>query len=93
MHYILPLHEITVKDRGSAGGKAAALGSLVSRGIPVPRGICISARAYSAYMDGTGLRERIMTNENIPRSLRGLPIALVTAALMSIAFMGFAGLI
>jgi electron transport complex protein RnfA len=40
-----------------------------------------------------GLRERIMTNENIPRSLRGLPIALVTAALMSIAFMGFAGLI
>ena len=37
-----------------------------------------------------GIRERI---EEMPRCLRGLPIALVTAGLMSIAFMGFNGLI
>ncbi len=40
-----------------------------------------------------GIRERIETCNNIPRCLRGLPIALVTAGLMSIAFMGFSGLI
>lgn len=40
-----------------------------------------------------GIRERIGMNENMPKCLRGLPIALVTAGLMSISFMGFAGLI
>ena len=39
------------------------------------------------------LRERIDGNDNIPESLRGLPITLFTAALMSIAFLGFQGLI
>ncbi|MEG1603774.1 MAG: electron transport complex subunit RsxA [Cloacibacillus sp.] len=40
-----------------------------------------------------GIRERIEMNTEMPRCLRGLPIALVTAGLMSIAFMGFNGLI
>jgi electron transport complex protein RnfA len=40
-----------------------------------------------------GVREQIDRNTNIPRCLRGLPIALVTAGLMSIAFMGFSGII
>jgi electron transport complex protein RnfA len=40
-----------------------------------------------------GIRERIEISENMPRCLRGLPIALVTAGLMSIAFMGFSGII
>jgi electron transport complex protein RnfA len=40
-----------------------------------------------------GIRERIDDNAGIPKCLRGLPIALVTAGLMSIAFMGFAGII
>jgi electron transport complex protein RnfA len=40
-----------------------------------------------------GIRERINGNEDIPKCLRGLPIALVTAGLMSIAFMGFTGII
>ena len=39
------------------------------------------------------IRERIDNNENIPVVLRGLPITLFTAALMSIAFLGFKGLI
>lgn len=40
-----------------------------------------------------GIRERIEMNQNMPKCLRGLPIALVTAGLMSISFMGFSGLI
>ena len=40
-----------------------------------------------------GLRERMEYNDKIPHCLRGLPIALVTAGLMSIAFMGFSGII
>ena len=40
-----------------------------------------------------GIRERIETNEGIPDSLQGLPMALITAGLMSIAFMGFTGII
>lgn len=39
------------------------------------------------------IRERIDNNENIPVILRGLPTTLFTAALMSIAFLGFQGLI
>lgn len=40
-----------------------------------------------------GIRERIEASPTMPKSLRGLPIALVTAGLMSIAFMGFSGII
>ena len=39
------------------------------------------------------IREKTDNNENIPKVLRGLPITLFTAALMSIAFLGFQGLI
>jgi electron transport complex protein RnfA len=39
-----------------------------------------------------GIRERIEKN-NIPKSFRGVPITLITAGLMSVAFLGFAGLI
>lgn len=40
-----------------------------------------------------GVREKLEHCETMPRCLRGLPITLVTAGLMSIAFMGFSGLI
>jgi electron transport complex protein RnfA len=40
-----------------------------------------------------GIRERMAQNTGIPKCLQGLPIGLVTAGLMSIAFMGFAGII
>jgi len=39
-----------------------------------------------------GIRERI-ENNNIPHTMKGSPILLVTAGLMAIAFCGFAGLI
>ncbi len=39
-----------------------------------------------------GLRERMENNTEIPKSFQGSPIVLITAALMAIAFSGFAGL-
>lgn len=39
-----------------------------------------------------GLRERMETND-IPESFQGSPIVLITAGLMAIAFLGFAGLL
>ena len=39
-----------------------------------------------------GLREKIEYND-IPKPFRGTAIVLITAALMSIAFMGFSGMI
>lgn len=38
-----------------------------------------------------GVRERL-ENANIPEFLKGMPITLITAALLSIAFLGFSGL-
>lgn len=40
-----------------------------------------------------GLRERMEENESIPACMQGLPLSLLTACLMSIAFLGFQGLI
>ena len=39
-----------------------------------------------------GIRERL-ENADIPKPLQGFPISLITAGLMSIAFMGFKGLV
>ena len=40
-----------------------------------------------------GLRERINQNQDaLPRGMRGAPIVLITAALLSMAFMGFSGI-
>ena len=39
-----------------------------------------------------GVRERISSN-NIPKAFQGFPIALITAGLMSIAFLGFSGML
>lgn len=38
-----------------------------------------------------GIRERMQYN-NIPKPLQGFPVALISASLMSMAFMGFSGL-
>ena len=39
-----------------------------------------------------GLRERLDLCD-VPKSLKGIPIALITAGILSLAFMGFAGLV
>ncbi len=39
-----------------------------------------------------GMRERLET-ANVPTSLKGIPIALITAGILAMAFMGFSGLV
>jgi electron transport complex protein RnfA len=39
-----------------------------------------------------GIRERLEFAD-VPRSLRGVPVALIVAGLLSIAFLGFSGLV
>ena len=39
-----------------------------------------------------GLREQIALNK-VPKPFRGIPIALVTASILAMAFMGFSGLV
>jgi len=40
-----------------------------------------------------GIRQRIDNNTSMPKALQGFPISLITAGLMSIAFLGFQGLL
>jgi electron transport complex protein RnfA len=39
-----------------------------------------------------GLREQLSLN-NVPKAFKGIPIALVTAGILAMAFMGFSGLV
>ena len=58
----------------------------------VINGIGISIGFTIAIVILAGIRERIEHN-NIPESFKGMPITLVTAGLMAIAFFGFPGII
>lgn len=52
-----------------------------------------SALGYGlALIIFAGLREQ-MELSNIPKAMKGSPIALITAGILSLAFMGFAGLV
>ncbi|MGN1334081.1 MAG: electron transport complex protein RnfA [Anaerovoracaceae bacterium] len=41
----------------------------------------------------SGMRSKLEGNEAIPKSFQGVPITLVTAAMLSLGFMGFGGLV
>ena len=58
----------------------------------VVNGIGISVGFTIAIVILAGIRERNEHN-NIPESFKGMPITLVTAGLMAIAFFGFSGII
>ena len=55
-------------------------------------GVGISIGFFIAIVIMAGIRERIEFNE-LPKSFKGMPIVLVTAGLMAIAFIGFSGLL
>ncbi len=55
-------------------------------------GISIAVGFTIAIVLMAGVRERIEDND-IPESFKGMPIVLLTAGLMSIAFVGFSGLV
>ena len=54
-------------------------------------GFCAAIGFTLAIVLFAGIRERL-ENADIPEFLKGFPIALITAGLMSIAFLGFSGL-
>ncbi len=56
---IVLLAEAAGAGGGLVGGKAARLGSLIQAGFRVPRGFCITTRAYEHFIAEAGLRARI----------------------------------
>lgn len=52
-----------------------------------------SALGYSLVLIAFSAIRIKLDSQNVPRAFKGLPIAFITAALMSLAFLGFAGLI
>ena len=60
MNLILSAHEIGASDLPRVGGKALALGALSRAGCRSPDFLCVTAEAYNAFLDGAGLRERIL---------------------------------
>jgi electron transport complex protein RnfA len=54
--------------------------------------IATSIGFFLALVVFAGIREQLDLYE-IPKAMKGAPIALVTAGLLSLAFMGFAGLV
>ena len=41
----------------------------------------------------SGVRTRMSDNENVPECMKGLPITLIAASIVSLAFLGFAGIV
>jgi pyruvate,water dikinase len=56
---IVPLAEAAGAGDGLVGGKAASLGSLIQAGFRVPRGFCITTRAYEQFIDEAGLSRHV----------------------------------
>lgn len=52
----------------------------------------ISAGFFIAIVIMAGIREKMETNDDVPKAFQGTPITLITAGLMAIAFFGFAGI-
>ena len=51
--------DLTRADVPWAGGKGANLGEMTHAGVPVPPGFVVGAPTYAAFVDETGLRERL----------------------------------
>jgi len=64
MKILIPLSQIRPADRSRTGAKGVALASLSQAGFSVPKTFCLAADTYTAYVDSTGLRERILLELN-----------------------------
>jgi rifampicin phosphotransferase len=56
---VLPLGAEGSEIHDRVGGKAANLSRLILSGFPVPPGFCVTTRAYSTFLDDTGLGEKV----------------------------------
>jgi pyruvate, water dikinase len=61
--WILWFDQLGIEDVGLVGGKNASLGEmyrlLVPKGVPIPNGYAVTATAYRAFLDKSGVREKI----------------------------------
>ena len=64
MNWILDIDEIHPEDRPRVGGKAFNLARLHENGFPLPQTVCLTTRAYEAFVDSAGIRERIQMELN-----------------------------
>ena len=54
---------------------------------------CLGAYRFAlALVLFAGIRERL-DFEDVPKAFKGIPIALITAGILAMAFMGFSGLV
>jgi len=56
---VRPFSQIKKKDVQLAGGKGASLGEMTSKGVPVPPGFVILAKAADQFMEETGLARTV----------------------------------
>ena len=59
----------------------------------VVNGVGAALGFFLAIVLFAGIREKMEVSSNIPKPFEGFPIALISASLMSIAFMGFSNLV
>ncbi len=56
---LIPLHGGADLDEGLTGGKAGSLARLCRAGYAVPRGFCLTTRAYEEFVEVSGIRATI----------------------------------
>jgi pyruvate,water dikinase len=70
--YVVPFSQLRMTDVEAVGGKNASLGEMLSQlssaGIRVPDGFATTADAFRAFIDGGGLRQRIVDALDRPMS-------------------------
>ena len=69
----------------------------VNKNLSLLSSVCFAAANALGFMLAlvifAGIREQIETNlSRVPKSMRGMPIALISASLLAMAFMGFSGI-
>lgn len=59
MKFIKFIKELSAKDLGLVGGKAANLGEMVNAGLPVPNAFVVTVDAYRYFLEKTGIKDKI----------------------------------
>jgi pyruvate,water dikinase len=57
--WLVPLESVSDTDRPWVGGKASKLGELIREGLPIPPGFVVTTSAYDAFVNSSGLAEKI----------------------------------
>jgi phosphoenolpyruvate synthase/pyruvate phosphate dikinase len=57
--FAVPLTSIKAADERLVGAKSARLHHMISLGLPVPEGICVTTNAFHAFCDQNGMREKL----------------------------------